>query len=92
MDIQKSGGGDVQTKVVKWGNSQGIRLPKLLLDSANLSGDDLVEVTAGDGCIVIRKARAAKPYKSIQERFAGFDGSYEPAETDWGDPAGNEIW
>ena len=35
----------MQTNIVKWGNSQGIRLPKMLLDSVNLTDSDTVDIT-----------------------------------------------
>ena len=80
----------METTIVKWGNSRGVRLPKHLLDSVNLSDNDTVEVTAEDNKIVIKKTE--KTYKTIQERFADFDGEYEPIAIDWGKPVGKEIW
>lgn len=82
----------MQTTIVKWGNSQGIRLPKLLLDSVNLTDNDTVEVTAESDKIIIKKANNKEKYKSIQERFKDFDGTYEPIGMDWGKPVGKEIW
>jgi len=83
----------MRTTIVKWGNSQGIRLPKLLLDSVNLADNDAVEVNAVDGQIVITKASGQKPRKSIQELFAGYDGGFlESREQDWGAPQGDEAW
>jgi len=82
----------VRTTIVKWGNSQGIRLPKLLLDSVDLTEDDIVEVTTENNSIIIKKSEKKRAYKTIQERFEGFDGVYEPIEVDWGKPAGKEIW
>ena len=82
----------MQTTIVKWGNSQGVRLSKHLLDSVNLSGNDVVEIVAENNSIIIKKANDKKPYQTIQERFQGFDGDYEPTEIDWGKPAGEEVW
>jgi len=42
----------IKTKIVKIGNSQGIRIPKLLLDQTNLDQD--VELEVHDNRIVIR--------------------------------------
>jgi len=82
----------MQTTIVKWGNSRGVRLPKILLDSACLSDNDAVEVTVEDNSIVIKKAVDKAFHKSIRERFEGFSGEYEPTSIDWGSPVGNEIW
>ena len=82
----------MQATIVKWGNSRGIRLPKLLLDSVNLSDNDTVEITADGNNLIIRKAESKRPHKTIQERFVGFTKEYEPINIDWGKPVGNEIW
>jgi len=82
----------MQTTIVKWGNSRGIRLPKILLESVNLSDNDTVEVTAENGSLIIKKSCNKKSYKNIQERFKDFHGEYEPIEIDWGEPVGEEIW
>jgi antitoxin MazE len=82
----------MQTAIVKWGNPQEIRLPKILLDSVNLSDDDMVEVTAEDNRLIIKKPGNNRSYKTIQERFEDFDGEYEQIEIDWGEPVGKELW
>jgi antitoxin MazE len=48
----------VKTRIVKIGNSQGIRIPKLLLQQVGLS--DEVEVEAQAGQLVIRAIRAPR--------------------------------
>jgi antitoxin MazE len=78
------------TSIIQWGDSQGIRLPKFLMDSVNITENDTVEVTAQDNSIIIKKV--AKKRKTIQERFENFEGSYETAEIDWGKPVGKEVW
>jgi antitoxin MazE len=42
----------IRTRIVKIGNSQGIRLPKLLLEQSGLSSE--VEVEVQGDCLVIR--------------------------------------
>ena len=44
----------VKTRIVRIGNSQGVRIPKLLLDQMNLGED--VELTVEENQIVIRPA------------------------------------
>jgi antitoxin MazE len=77
------------TAVTKWGNSQGVRIPRDILDSANISNGDPVEITAEKNAIIIRKHHQRK---TIQELFECFDGVYMPEEADWGSPVGDEIW
>jgi antitoxin MazE len=45
----------MKTNIVRIGNSQGIRIPKPLLEQTGLQGE--VEITAEDGSLVIRPAR-----------------------------------
>lgn len=80
----------MQATIVKWGNSQGVRLPKMLLESVNLSDNDPVEIVAEGDKIIIQKS-AGRP-KTIQELFVGYEGTYEPHEIDWGEPVGKEVW
>ncbi|HZT40901.1 MAG TPA: AbrB/MazE/SpoVT family DNA-binding domain-containing protein [Chthonomonadaceae bacterium] len=48
----------VKTRLVKIGNSQGIRIPKWLLEQAGLTGE--IEVEAQSGQLVIRPAQSAR--------------------------------
>jgi antitoxin MazE len=45
----------MKTRIVRIGNSQGIRIPKLLLERSNLPEE--VELVAEDEQIIIRSAR-----------------------------------
>jgi antitoxin MazE len=48
----------VKTRIVKIGNSQGIRIPKLLLEQLHLS--DEVELVVQQNQLVIRPARSVR--------------------------------
>lgn len=45
----------MKTRIVRIGNSQGIRIPKPLLEQTGLRGE--VEISAEDGSLVIRAAK-----------------------------------
>jgi len=77
------------TTIQKWGNSQGIRIPKQLLEDLDLHESDRVEIDRQQDAIIIRKA--GKKHKTLEERLAGFKGSYEFSEWDTGSPVGNEV-
>ncbi len=87
------------TVVQKWGNSHGVRLPKLLLDALDIHENDRVEITQTNNALTIRKAEP-HPHKTLEERLTAFYGKpldqLEPSETvpdvDWGKPEGEEIW
>jgi antitoxin MazE len=60
----------MKTRIVRIGNSQGIRIPKLLLEQAGLPEE--VELEVEDSTIVIRSARIprdgwAKSFKAMAE-------------------------
>lgn len=76
-----------QTQIQKWGNSQAIRLPKIILESASLKVDEEVQIEVKEGEIIIKKA---KP-KTFAELVKGFEGKYEYKEWDTGNPVGKEV-
>ena len=80
----------MQAQVKKWGNSQGIRISKDILQEANIAIDDVLNVKVANGMITL-----VKPFrhKSLEERTAEFGGKLNlDGEYDWGEPAGSEAW
>jgi antitoxin MazE len=51
-----SRGSGVQTKVQKWGNSLGVRIPRGLAEEVGLGAGTEVSLTAKDGELVLRPA------------------------------------
>ena len=47
----------MQVQIKAWGNSQGIRLSREILNAAQVSIDDYLEVTVMDGKIILEKPR-----------------------------------
>lgn len=80
------------TSIQKWGNSQGVRIPKYLLDAVKLTTNDEVEIRAESDKLIIERAAPTAARKTIKELFAGYDGENEPQEIDWGEQAGKEVW
>ena len=77
--------------IKRWGNSAAVRIPRQVLDQANLEeGVDVEIVIEKEGEI---KLRAIRKRESIEEIFAGYDGGFfQTEEIDWGKPQGNEVW
>jgi antitoxin MazE len=77
--------------VVKpWGNSQGIRIPKEVLQEAAFSVDDVLDVKVSKGMITL-----VKPFRhrTLEERAAEYGGKLDvDGEFDWGEPVGRERW
>ena len=83
----------MMTTIQKWGNSQGVRLPKYVLTNLSLKENDPVEISTENDLIIIKKAtRKRRAKKSLEERFENYSGDYQCAEYDWGEPAGKEVW
>ena len=80
----------MQLAIKKWGNSQGIRLSKELLDLAGIKLNDLLNIELLDGNIVLKKAYQHKTLEERAEEYGGKLGPYE--EFDWGEPVGRERW
>ena len=77
--------------IQKWGNSQGIRIPKHMLEELTWSDNETVDISVADGKIIIERVTASGK-KNIKELFEGFKGTYKPSEFDWGKPSGREVW
>ena len=84
--------------VQKWGNSQGIRLPNVLLKALDVKENDRLEIIQMEDGIQLRKA--PKIHRSFEDRFAEQFGTspeesavhFDGEEIDWGGPVGAETW
>lgn len=77
------------TTIQKWGNSQGVRIPKSLLDMLQWADNEQLILSTDKNKIILEKA---EPRKNIMELFENYDGEYIPVDVDWGQPVGEEIW
>jgi antitoxin MazE len=72
----------MRTKIVKIGNSRGVRIPRALLDEAGI--DDAIDMSVVDGEVRIR---AVEP--STGFTLAALS---EAALSDWNRPEEDEAW
>ena len=80
----------MEVQIVKWGNGQGIRIPKAVLKQARLQIDDICRLTVDGQRIIIEKT---VPHRTLEERAAAYSGRLGPYEAfDWGEPSGREAW
>ena len=85
--------------IQKWGNSQGLRIPRKLLETVGLRENDRVELIQAEDGIHIRKA-ANHTHRSLEERLTTFYGKSideiksvdVTTEVDWGKAEGVEVW
>lgn len=76
--------------ISKWGNSQGIRIPKDFLKTLGITSDTPLDIDIKNDSIVISKKYK---HKTLKERVkeSGVPLCFEK-EIDWGEPVGNEVW
>lgn len=79
-------------KLKKWGNSQGVRIPKQLLALASFKEDDEIEIIAEYDKIIIRHPVTMPKKYTIQELYDDYQANDHPAEEEWGSPSGKEEW
>jgi antitoxin component of MazEF toxin-antitoxin module len=80
----------LSTKIFALGNSNAIRIPKVIMEALSLNSEDsiIIEIINNDE-ILIRKQTTLKPYPSINKLFFGYTGTYNPVEIG-GDTVGKE--
>jgi antitoxin MazE len=80
------------TKIQKWGNSQGLRLAKSVIEDAHLGVGDEVDVAVREGVIVIAPAKQVRGRRRLEDLVAAIPKGYRPREVEWGQPVGKEAW
>jgi antitoxin MazE len=80
------------TKIQKWGNSQGLRLNKQVLEDAQISVGDDVDVTSREGLIVIAPMRRVRGKRNLEELVSRIPKNFKAGEIEWGEPVGREVW
>jgi antitoxin MazE len=80
------------TKVQKWGNSQGIRIPKKFLDNSHIRIGEEVELAIHNGKIIIESTNKIHGRYSIGELVSNLPKDYNSEEENWGIPIGKEEW
>ena len=77
-----------QTIIKPWGNSQGVRLSKSILEKAHMKHDDILQIDANENVIILRKVPR---HKTFEERLAEYDNKIDIYSFDWGEPLGKEL-
>ena len=80
----------MQTKIQKWGNSLGLRIPKSFAEEAGVEAGSEVDLAIEDGDLIVRPRR--KPRYALSELLMRVNESNLHREIDTGEPAGEEAW
>ena len=81
----------MEAQVVKWGNGQGIRIPKIVLEELGIQINEKLHMEVRDQKIILDKIRFR--HRTLEERAMEFGGELGPYEEfDWGGPEGREVW
>lgn len=81
---------EITGKIFSLGNSNAIRLPRIIMEALSLKSDDLISISVeGNEALVIKKA-SGKRRRSIDELFEGYEGDYQVQEWDTG-MVGREV-
>ena len=78
-------------RVQKWGNSNGVRIPKVYLEALHIKSGDPINIVRDENKIIITKAEREKA--SLKQRIKKDVGSDVDAEEfTWDEAKGKEIW
>jgi antitoxin MazE len=80
----------MKTKILKWGNSLGLRIPKAFAVEARMKEGSPVDLTLEDGKLVVRPARDRD--LDLQALVNAITPGNLHGEIDTGTPSGKEVW
>ena len=78
----------METKIQKWGNSLGIRIPMNIINDLSLKNGSIVDITENKDTIIIRP----KKNRDLNELIEKISDENIHSEIDFGKAEGNEIW
>jgi len=82
----------MNTTIQKWGNSQGLRLKKDILETMNLSVGDGIKVLVKHGNIIISPDKKVRRKVDLKKILSKIPKDYKSEVIDWGKPVGKEVW
>jgi antitoxin MazE len=87
----------MRTTLQRWGNSQGVRLPKSIIESLGMTvgAPVIVEVSGDHSQITITPVMESRPVRGrhrIEDLVAESSPNAFAGEHDWGGAHGKEVW
>ena len=78
-----------RAQLAKWGNSYAVRIPRAVLEKAQVKEGDELEIRVQAGAISITPA---KKKITLEDLLAAITPENVHGELDWGKPVGREVW
>jgi len=78
-----------RAQLVKWGNSQGVRIPKAVVEKARLQEGDELEIHVEEGRITIAPL---SPKLTLESLVMGITRKNRHPEQEWSKAIGKEVW
>lgn len=82
---------EVIVTIDKWGNSQGIRFPKELLEKLHVKVGPILNVEYEDGRIILEPLDSPPKY-NIHDLVQNIKADDRMEEVKWGNAEGKEVW
>jgi antitoxin MazE len=82
--------GGVQTKIQRWGNSLGLRIPRSFAREAGVGAGSEVDLSVRDGDLIVKPAKR-QTYR-LEELLRKITARNLHAAIDTGEPIGRELW
>jgi antitoxin MazE len=80
----------MQTKIQRWGNSLGLRIPKSFAEQAGVEAGSEVDLSVEDGELIVRPGRL--PKYALSDLLRGITARNTHEEVETGKPLGREVW
>lgn len=80
----------MQTKIQKWGNSLGLRIPKSFAAEAQVDAGSTVDLSVEDGDLIVKPVRRLR--YELRDLLKAINSRNIHREVETGDPVGRETW
>ena len=80
----------MQTRIQKWGNSLGLRIPKSFAAEAQVEAGSQVDISVDDGQLIVRPVR--RPKYVLSDLLKAVNAKNVHREVETGDSVGREVW
>jgi antitoxin MazE len=82
--------GDMQTRIQKWGNSLGLRIPRSFAAEAQVKDGAAVDLSIRNGSLIVRRLQVRK--YALRTLLRKVNARNRHGEVATGEPVGREVW